>query len=370
MRILLATEYFHPHWTGIAKTFHYVAKNLQSQGHDITVLTTQFDDQSPRNEVFDGIDIVRAPYQIRLSRTHYSLWIVFTFMSMLHRFDIVVINSPNSNVLFYSILTKVWGKKLVIYHQGDLKLPRMTGNFFLHKALEIVFDLLTIPSFLLADIASTYTKDYAKNSRVMKYSLFKFKPYVPTYVLEDGKPTEAFAKQMTALKKKHKKIIGFAGRFVEEKAFDVLLKAMPHVIEKEPSAHFVFAGKTDIDYEPYFDKLAPLIEQNKDNLTFLGLLRDHNYTHFFKSIDTFVISSRSDCFPTTQIEAVLQGVPSVCTDIPGARMLVKKTGYGEIAEPENPQDLADKIIKALNTDYSTKKNSVTKFFETYKDFPV
>jgi hypothetical protein len=42
-KALLVTEYYYPHWTGIAKTFSYVGQNVHQQGFDITILTTQFD---------------------------------------------------------------------------------------------------------------------------------------------------------------------------------------------------------------------------------------------------------------------------------------------------------------------------------------
>src|SRR3989338_4724195 len=127
-KVLLATEYFYPHWTGIAKTFYYVAKNLQEQGHDITVLTTQFDTSSPKQENFEGMHIIRAPYQFRLSRTHYSIQILWVYLTILSQFDTVVINSPNSNILFLTLFAKLFGKTCIIYHQGDLMLTRMTGN--------------------------------------------------------------------------------------------------------------------------------------------------------------------------------------------------------------------------------------------------
>src|SRR3989344_2172109 len=102
-RALLATEYFYPHWTGLAKTFYYVGHNLMNQGYDVTVLTTQFDKETPRQEVFEQMRIVRVPYQFRLSRTHYSLQILWVYLTMLARYDFVVINSPNSNVFFLTL---------------------------------------------------------------------------------------------------------------------------------------------------------------------------------------------------------------------------------------------------------------------------
>lgn len=143
-----------------------------------------------------------------------------------------------------------------------------------------------------------------------------------------------------------------------------------------PRAHFVFAGKTSIDYEPFYEYVEPLIEQIREHITFLGLLDKGDYRLFYASLETFVISSRSDCFPTTQIEAVLQHIPTVCTDIPGARMLVKETGYGEITNTEDHLSLAHGIITLIQNRekdknfYEKKYANIEKFFAQYETFPT
>jgi len=46
--------------------------------------------------------------------------------------------------------------------------------------------------------------------------------------------------------------------------------------------------------------------------------------------------SRIDCFPSAQVEAMLLGTPVVCTNIPGARCVVRATKMGKLVEPRNP----------------------------------
>lgn len=346
-RALLVSEYFLPHWTGISQAFYYLAKNLQAQGYAVKVLTTQFEKELPIEEGLQGISVVRAPYQLRISRTHYSFALILQFIRMLPQYDWVVINSPNSNILFLALLAKSFGKKLAIYHQGDLTLPRQTGNTIIHIIMERMFDVLSLPSFMLANSTSTYTKDYAEHSRVMRYTLRSFRAYIPGFKGTQGVVSKSFVKQMTTLKNK-RIIIGIAGRFVEEKGYDILLRAMPHIKKAVPNAHIVFAGKHLIDYEPYFEHHKKLIAKNRKDITFLGLLNAGDLAYFYESIDVFVISSRSDCFPVTQIEAVNHKVPLVVTDIPGARMLVKKSGFGAIAKPEDPIDLARAIVDVIS----------------------
>lgn len=360
-RAIIVSEYYIPHWTGIVVTFTQIAKNLISQGYRVTVLTTKYNDNLPDLEIVDGIKIIRSPYLVRLNRTHYSLKILLTFLRIITNFDTVVINSPNSNILFFTLIAKMFRKKVVIFHQGDLILPRQTGNQFVNRLMEKIFDVVTIPSMFLADRISCCTRDYAENSRVMHYFLHKFMAFVPNLTLPK-----------TKLNKSSSNVVGFAGRFVEEKGYDILLKAIPILVKKNKKIRFVFAGVTNMDYEPFFQKHHLLIEKNKKYLTFLGLLSRDKLPHFYNMLDAFVISSRSDCFPTTQIEATLSGVPSVVTDIPGARMLVKETGFGKIVSTEDVNALANGIIDVLEnkTYYQKKAKNVGNFIKKYDTFKI
>ena len=367
--VLLVSEYFLPHWTGISQAFFYLTKNLQDQGFTTTVLTTQFDTKLPLKEEIRGVDIIRSPFQFQISRTHYSWRILIDFISLLPRYDWVVINSPNSNILFYSLLTKIYRKKLAIYHQGDLTLPRQTGNLFTHLIMEKLFDILSIPSFLMADIISSYTRDYAEHSRVMRHNLKSFRAYIPSFTIQKGKPSPDFRKKILTLKKKHV-LIGIAGRFVEEKGYDILLEAIDRIKKEVPSAHIVFAGKHKMDYEPYFDFHKKLIGAHKNDITFLGLLGPGDLSLFYSHLDVFVLSSRSDCFPVTQIEVVVHGIPIVVTNIPGARMLVKETGFGLLAKPEDADDVSEKIVEVLKhkKKYIQAQKKALQFLGTYETF--
>jgi glycosyltransferase involved in cell wall biosynthesis len=165
---------------------------------------------------------------------------------------------------------------------------------------------------------------------------------------------------------KEKKLVGFSGRFVEEKGVDYLLRAIPSVLKKEPKAHFVFAGDYKIKYEKFWERIKGLIEGNKGSLTLLGLVKDPKEIFaFYKSLSVYVQPSRTDCFPSSLVEALLAGVPCVCTDIPGARWSVKETGMGEIVKPGDPEGLAIGILKVLGGQkkYLQNSKSVREIFD-------
>jgi len=222
---------------------------------------------------------------------------------------------------------------------------------------------------VMSHILSTDTVDYAAHSRLMKYFLYKFQPFVPPVEFSKREPHEGFRKKLSDIKKEHV-LIGFAGRFVEEKGFDILFKAITLVIREIPQARFIFAGQKKMSYEAFFDTIKPLIDKNKEYIIFLGLLEESELVEFYRNLEVFVVSSRSDCFPVTQIEAAVSGIPLVTTDIPGARMLVKETGFGEIVKPEDPRSLAEGILKVIKNRDRYMKYSVRvgTFLDKYKTF--
>lgn len=353
MKILIVTDYFYPHWTGISKSLYYLVKT-KIKNITFDVLTTKYNnDLKSKERIFQTI-IYREPYIFSMSRVKYSIAVIFRFISLIRNYEGVLVNSPCSNILPISLLTKVLNKKLFIFHQGDLILPKGLTN----RILEMIFNISSFISLLISNKISTYSRDYAVHSRIMKSFLNKFTPLLmPVYI--DKKSTDknnAIYKKLSNLKKQKKILFGFAGRFVEEKGFDVLLDAIPKIVKNNPNAHFVFAGNIKIDYEDFYKNNLHKILVSKSFFSSLGLLKDYDLNFFYNNIDYIVIPSRSDCFPLVQVEAMLHGKPSIVSNIPGARSLVKETGFGLIFKKNNVDDLADKIIMSIEKKASLLKN--------------
>jgi glycosyltransferase involved in cell wall biosynthesis len=80
----------------------------------------------------------------------------------------------------------------------------------------------------------------------------------------------------------------------------------------------------------------------------LGLIHDpQRLANFYALCDVFALPSRTDCFPSVQIEAMLSGTPVVATDIPGAREPVRVTGMGRLATPGDPRAIAEALVEVL-----------------------
>ena len=344
MKIVIVTDYFYPHWTGISKSLYYLVRT-KIENIKFDVLTTKYKRELKSKERIFQTTIYREPYIFSMSRVKYSIAVIFRFISLARNYDGVLINSPCSNILPISLLAKIFNKKIFIFHQGDLILTKGLKN----KILEIIFDISSQISFYISNKISTYSRDYAMHSRIMKSFLNKFTPLLMPVIIdkESINKNNAIYKKLLNLKKQKKIIFGFAGRFVEEKGFDILLNAIPKVIKKNSNIHFVFAGDTNIAYENFYNKNHNKILLVKSHLTMFDLLKETDLQNFYHLIDFIVIPSRSDCFPLVQVEAMLHGIPSIVSDIPGARFLVKETGFGLIFKKNDVEDLVAKILTAI-----------------------
>ncbi len=354
-KVLIAADFFYPHWTGISKSLYSMVQQLENQ-IEFTVLTVKYDKNLKEEEYIGTTRIIREPYLFSLSRAKYSLSILYRFYQEAKKHDAIFINSPCTNILPFTLIATSLGKKIVMFHQGDLILPKT----FMNRILENIFDIMTLIAFFLADKVSSYTRDYANQSRVLKPFLKKFTPLLMPILVKDISKIDlnlnTKVQLINDLKNQKKILFGFGGRFVREKGFDILFDAIPKVIEKIPNAQFVFAGETNMGYETFFEENAESFEFVKPHLTMLGLLNDEELSYFYKNIDFIVVPSRSDCFPLVQMEACLSGNPSIVTNIPGARYLVQATQFGLVCEAENSQDLADKIVEAHQSRDALLKN--------------
>lgn len=367
--VLLVSEYFFPHWTGIAQAFLNLARQLQRSGAAVTVLTVRFKHDLAPREVLEGIEIRRSRYAFMISRTQYSITMILDAALLMLRADTVVINSPFSNILFVSLLARLLGKRLVIYHQGDLLLSRRADAAWKCAVVEKLFDVFTGISMRLAHVVSTYSDDYARHSRVMRGQLHKFKPYIAPFARPE--PVGVSMPKLDDLRSRFR-LVGFAGRFVDEKGFDVLLRAIPVVIQQEPGVHFVFAGETKIHYENCFELNRELYERAQDHVSLLGLLRGDELRAFYSALEVFVLPSRSDCFALTQAEAALHGAALVVSDIPGARVLVRAAACGVLVPPEDPEKLAEGIVHVLRNlaEYRGRSADVSNFLEQHAIPPL
>ncbi len=347
LKVLIALLYYVPHRTGLTLHVQRIAEALAARGHQVTVLTARYDPSLPRDEqVINGVRVIRLWAPIQISRGMVMPAYPWAAFRLIQMHDVVSIHTPLFETPIFALYTKLLRKGLVITHHGDLVLPKGLKNRLIQK---FMFELYKIAGRAAHRIIA-YSKDYADYSYYIAPFRKKTSAVYPPIVTPMPNPQrveEMRAEWLSGINGTAG-IVGYAGRFVEEKRPDVLIRALPFIHEQFPGTRIVFAGQYDIKYENFYRRNLELIERYREYLIFLGLLTDtQEVSNFYAACDVLALPSDTECFALVQVEAMRCGTPVVATDIPGAREPIRVTGMGELVPRGNSETMGRAIARVL-----------------------
>jgi len=135
-------------------------------------------------------------------------------------------------------------------------------------------------------------------------------------------------------------IILALGRMASNKGYDLLLEAMPLVVERHPNVQLVLAvgsSEPSAEEQEQMDllrmKAADL--DLRDNVLFKDYIPDEELAKHYHAADVFALSSRYEPFGMTAVEAMACGIPTVITTKGG---LWEQLEWGRECLPANPLD--------------------------------
>jgi glycosyltransferase involved in cell wall biosynthesis len=346
MKVFIALTYYRPWTSGLTIYVERLARGLAARRHHVTVLTSQYDRSLPHIERLDRVSVVRAPVLLRVSKGV----IMPTFGWLATRFtrwaDVLSLHLPQLDAAGIALRGRLSHKPTVLTFHCDLQLPPGLFNRVVNK----VVDAANLSAGTLADVIVSYTQDYASHSAYLSRFQNKIRIIPPPVEMPTPTP-ESLATFRRKWSLDGHRVIGFAARLATEKGVEVLLQALPRVLDKFPDARVLFAGPTNIiGEENYARRLAPMFGQFRDHWTFLGTLDPDDMATFFSTCDVTVLPSlnSTESFGLVQVEGMLCGTPSVASDLPGVRVPPRSTGMGEVVPVGNSAALAEAILRVLD----------------------
>jgi glycosyltransferase involved in cell wall biosynthesis len=359
MRILVVVTYYRPHISGLTIYAERLAKAWARRGHSVTVLTSRYDESFPLDEVQDGVRIIRAPVLFRLSKGVVMPTFGALASKLVAENDVVQLHLPQFDAAGVALRGRLLNKPTVITYHCDLLMPPGAMAWAANQAVRVMNNLAAV----FCNRIVTYTRDYAENSPYLTRYMGKLRVIPPPVELPSVTAAEVAAFQKEHNPQNQRPVIGMVSRFATEKGIEVLLNALPRILQAFPETLVQFAGpyKNIYGEEQYFHRLLPIIQayEQSGHWQFLGPLSPTQLSKFYPNINLLVLPSlnSTESFGMVQIEAMINGVPSIASDLPGVRQSVRQHEMGKIIPIGDSSALAEAAISILKDPQAYRRDS-------------
>lgn len=144
----------------------------------------------------------------------------------------------------------------------------------------------------------------------------------------------------------------FVGRIAPEKGIDLLIEAMPEVIKNNSKIKLMIIGDGTLKEE--LKKRANQLGI-QTNLIWMDWIDNKYLPKYYATADIFLGPSRTEGFGLAFVEAGLCGCWLIGTKTGGIKDIIKNKKNGFFINPENSNDLVEKIILSLKLKKNKEK---------------
>lgn len=147
------------------------------------------------------------------------------------------------------------------------------------------------------------------------------------------------------------RVIGFIGSFYAYEGLDLLLTALPHILNKMPDVRVLLVGGGSQEESLKEQSLQLGISKK---IIFTGRVPHSDVNRYYDLVDVLVYPRHSMRLtelvtPLKPLEAMAQGRLLVASNVGGHKELIRDGETGILFKAESPQDLANKVLDLLNT---------------------
>lgn len=340
----MAIDYYRPHVSGLTLYVEHLSEALARRGHEVRVLTHRHLRELPLEAEENGVGVIRAPVAARVGKALVSPAILARALRELPSADVLHLHAPLVNAVALSALAATMRVPIVVTFHCDLQTPTSAASSLVESVARASQD------FALDRAARvlTYTEDYARHTRPLAERLEKVGWVLPP--VADPPPTgRTAAEARERFGVRGAPVILFLGRFTEEKGLLVLVEAFGEVRRRFPRAVLLMAGAKEVPGETVLERLQPRLDDPESGLVAPGVVPPAEIGDLFAVADVLALPSinATESFGLVQVEAMLNGVPSVASDLPGVRQPVRLTGMGAIAPIGDAAGLARRLLEVL-----------------------
>lgn len=308
-----------------------VSRELVSRGHEVAVVT-QSVKGAPIYEVDAGVKVYRTKNISDVNE--FTVWnIGFGIISFSKKIfdlrDYDVFHAHDVSVAGFSgvLMSHVISKPFVLKYGGDLVFEYLTiknpKGWNSVDGLDATLEYRGVLGTLIRSVQRWYFRSYdviapdaascvGHLARGWKVDEGKIR------VLVNGVDTQKFSPVNRFKSNRDFFTLVTTGRLIESKGIDVILKALPIVLEKH-SVKLLVVG--DGPEKSRLEVIARELNIS-GQVTFLGRVLPSDISKYLGQADIFVFPSFKESTPNSLLEAMSAGLPCIVSDVDGVREVV------------------------------------------------
>jgi len=312
MKIAHVSHEFHPAITGVGQVVMELAKRQAKTGHEVYVITSDWDKHKRINvkrETIDGIKVMRCRHIARMGNFA-NIWPEVFPILLKKKFDIIHSHVfAHVHFVLGAIAAKLTGAKHVHTTHcpwSDSKrstLGRM-GVIFSYNLISNMTLKITDKIIAITPWEVNFIKKFGGEDKKIE-------------VIPNGMDNIFFKKiKNNSFKKKHKikgQLVLFFGRLSITKGPEKFVEIAHEVLKERPNTTFVLVGPDEGMYNEVKRKIG-----NEKRILLLPAIRNRNeVAEMYQAADVFLLPSYREGLPLTLFEAMASGPPVVASPVNG-----------------------------------------------------
>ena len=352
MRVLQVISYLNPKIGGDVNVISNLSKQLVKKGHDVSILTTdfQFDKEFAKDNQNEGIEIIPFHCIINVSSFFYSPAMKAWVKENIKRFDLIHLHNYRSyqnNVIHH--YAKKYNIPYILQAHGSV-LP-----FFAKQRLKKLYDFIWGHGILRDAskvIALTTTEGEQYQTMGVKANKIEIVPNGIDSPKYGNLPEHGMFRKKYGIND-DEKIILYLGRIHKIKGIDFLIRAFKQLTNTMSNIHLVIIGPDDGYYHTMIESITK--NQLKEKITLTGFLDGAEKDAAYYDSDVFVYPSQYDIFGISPFEALQFDTPIIVSNRCGCGEFVKAANCGKVIQYNDTNDLIQNITLLLNNQKMTSE---------------
>jgi phosphatidyl-myo-inositol alpha-mannosyltransferase len=330
MRIGMVCPYSFDVPGGVQSHVLQLAEVMRGRGHEVSVLAPSSPYVTLPDYVVSGGKAVPIPYNGSVARLRFG--------PATHRkvkrwladgdFDVLHLHEPNAPSLSMLALAVAEGPIVATFHTSTTK--SLTLSVF--QGILRPFHEKIVGRIAVSDLARRWQMEALGSDAVEIPNGVDVASFANAPVME-GYPRPG-------------KTVLFLGRFDERrKGMDVLLRALPALVDRFGDVQVLIVGRGDED--ELCEEAGPLA----DHLRFLGQVDDEEKASALRSADVYCAPhTGGESFGIVLVEAMAAGTAVVASDLDAFRRVLREGECGRLVPVDDGDALADALIEVLGDD--------------------